>query len=291
MPKVLCIYHKDCTDGFGAAWAVRHALGRDNVEFHAASYDDPPPPVADRDVVVVDFSYKRPVFDELARDARTVLVLDHHKTAADELRGLPVPPATYSALRDPATVSKPFRACALFDMERSGAGLAWDYFHPDAQSRPDLINHIEDRDLWRFALPGTRQIQAALFSYPFDFEVWDDLMRTDIADLHKEGIPLLRSHQKDVDQLVRLTRRRMKIAGFEVPVANIPPTMVSDAGELLAQGAPFAACYWDSSPARVFSLRSAKDGLDVSAIAQRYGGGGHAHAAGFRVAIGWEGDR
>jgi uncharacterized protein len=66
MPKVLCIYHKDCTDGFGAAWAVRHALGRDNVGFHAASYDDPPPPVADRDVVVVDFSYKRPVFDTSA---------------------------------------------------------------------------------------------------------------------------------------------------------------------------------------------------------------------------------
>ena len=116
-------------------------------------------------------------------------------------------------------------------------------------------------------------------------------MRTDVADLQKEGIPLLRSHQKDVDQLVRLTRRRMKIGGFEVPVANIPPTMVSDAGELLAQGAPFAACYWDSSRARVFSLRSTKDGLDVSAIAQRYGGGGHAHAAGFRVAIGWEGDQ
>ena len=115
-------------------------------------------------------------------------------------------------------------------------------------------------------------------------------MRTDVAVLQKEGVPLLRSRQKEVDQLVRLTRRRMKIGGFEVPVANIPPTMVSDAGELLAQGAPFAACYWDSSRARVFSLRSTKDGLDVSAIAERYGGGGHVHAAGFRAAIGWEGD-
>ena len=78
-------------------------------------------------------------------------------------------------------------------------------------------------------------------------------MLTDVADLQKEGIPLLRSNQKDVDQLVRLTRRRMKIAGFDVPVANVPPTMVSDAGQLLAQGAPFAACYWDASQARVFS--------------------------------------
>ena len=103
---------------------------------------------------------------------------------------------------------------------------------------------------------------------------------------------MLRSHQKDVDQLVRLTRRRMKIGGFEVPVANIPATMVSNAGELLAQNAPFAACYWDLSRGRGSSLlRSTKDGLDVSAIARLYGGGGHVHAAGFRVAIGWEGEQ
>ena len=75
MPKVPCIYHENCTDGFGAAWAVRHALRRDNVEFHAAGYDDPPPPVTDRDIVIVDFSYKRLVFDQIAREARTVLEL------------------------------------------------------------------------------------------------------------------------------------------------------------------------------------------------------------------------
>jgi hypothetical protein len=68
--------------------AVRHTLRRDNVEFHAAGYDDPPPPITDRDIVIVDFSYKRLVFDEIAREARTVLVLHHHyKTAAEELRG------------------------------------------------------------------------------------------------------------------------------------------------------------------------------------------------------------
>jgi hypothetical protein len=74
--------------------AVRHTLRRDNVEFHAAGYDDPPPPVTDQDIVIVDFSYNRLVFDEIARDARTVLVLDHHKTAAEELLGLPRRSAT-----------------------------------------------------------------------------------------------------------------------------------------------------------------------------------------------------
>jgi len=85
-----------------------------------------------------------------------------------------------------------------------------------------------------------------------------------------------------------------------VPVANMPLTMTSDAGHALCewydQGLagsykpPFAACYWDTPLGRVFSLRSRDDGADVSSIAKQYGGGGHARAAGFRVAIGWEGD-
>lgn len=80
------------------------------------------------------------------------------------------------------------------------------------------------------------------------------------------------------------------IGGNSVPVANIPYTLTSDAGNLMAQGEPFAACYWDTPSGRVFSLRSTDDGADVSAIAKGYGGGGHAHAAGFQMPIGWEGD-
>jgi len=78
----------------------------------------------------------------------------------------------------------------------------------------------------------------------------------------------------------------MEIGGHCVPVANLPYTLVSDAGHLLAKGAPFAACYWDTPEGRVFSLRSTDEGLDVSAIAKQYGGGGHIHASGFRVPYG-----
>lgn len=55
-------------------------------------------------------------------------------------------------------------------------------------------------------------------------------------------------------------------------------------------GARVAACYWDTPEGRVFSLRSTDTGPDVSEIAKAYGGGGHAHAAGFRVPLGWEGE-
>src|SRR5690606_21034147 len=88
--KPLCIYHGNCADGFDAAWAVREALG-DAVEFHAGVYQNAPPDVQGRDVIMVDFSYKRPMLDEMVRKARTALVLDHHYTAADDFAGLPPP--------------------------------------------------------------------------------------------------------------------------------------------------------------------------------------------------------
>lgn len=277
MEKILCIYHGNCADGFGAAWAVRHAYGAENVEFHAGVYGDPPPDVSGRGVILVDFSYKRPVLIEMAQRAKWLRIIDHHKTAAEDLRELHFEPA--------------LDGCAveiLFDMERSGAGLAWDVLHPGV-SRPALIDHIEDRDLWRFKLEGTREIQANLFSYPYDFDVWDRLMNTDPRELRREGAAIERKHVKDIAELLAVTKRPMRIGGYDVLVANLPYTLASDAGNALAKEAPFGATYYDTAEHRIFSLRSIGD-FDVSAIAKAYGGGGHRNAAGFRMPRGWEGD-
>lgn len=294
MDKILCIYHGNCADGFGAAWAVRHALGAEQIEFHAGIYGDPPPDVKGRDAVIVDFSYKAPILHEMAARASTLVILDHHKSAAEDLAGLPPPlDGEYNPnamLHWQRECNAPASLHALFDMNRSGAGIAWDFFHP-GQPRPRLIDHIEDRDLWRFLLPHTREIQAAVFSYPYDFTVWDELFAADLELLAKQGEAIERKHHKDIAELVGVTKRRMVIGGCSVPVANLPYTLTSDAGNLMAAGEPFAACYWDTPEGRVFSLRSRDDGADVSAIAKSYGGGGHRNASGFRVPIGWEGDR
>ena len=79
----MCIYHGNCADGFGAAWVVRKALGE--IDFHGAKYQEPPPDVTGKDVVMVDFSYKRPVLLEMAEKANSILILDHHKTSAEDL--------------------------------------------------------------------------------------------------------------------------------------------------------------------------------------------------------------
>jgi len=266
--KTLCIYHGNCADGFGAAWVVREAHKNGELpEFHAGFYQQDPPDVSGRDVIMVDFSYKRDVLLDMASKAESILIIDHHKTAQEDL------------------VDLPDNVDTVFDMEHSGAVLAWNYFFSGPP--PFLLRHIEDRDLWLFNLPATREIQSAVFSYPYDFEVWDTLFDTfdsfGVSSLIAEGAAIERKHQKDVKELSEVTTREMIIGGHKVFIANLPYTLVSDAAHELAKDRPFAGCYWDTPKGRVFGLRSSETGLDVSEIAKQYGGGGHKHASGFTV--------
>lgn len=296
MTRPLCIYHHPCYDGFTAAWSVRQALGED-VEFHATNYGREPPDVTGRDVIIVDFSYPRDVLLAMG-NARTILILDHHKTAADDLAGLLRPTGDgydpQALLLEAQARCMPFPLFAIFDMARSGAGIAWDYFNP-GKTRPKIVDYVEDRDLWQFILPFSREISAALHSWGFDFGLWDMLAQQLDDPIDRRGQVLIgqaleRRHHKDIDETLRSVTRRMIIGGISVPVANVPYAWASDAGNKLAQGEPFAACYVDTPQGRSFSLRSTDAGLDVSAIAKIYGGGGHRNASGFKMPPGWEGD-
>lgn len=302
--KPLCIYHGNCADGFTAAWAVWKRFG-DLFDYHAGVYQDAPPDVTNRDVVLVDFSYKREVMRSLRGHgkgkARSVLVLDHHKSAAEDLSlqegnfcvdiSKWTGPLTWerhmqNAIQDDMEGAHDSVYC-LFDMERSGAGIAWDFFHPDTP-RPGLVNYVEDRDLWRFRLTGSREVNAYVFATRYVFVEWDHLERLTrdhiaLQNVIDMGGAIEMKHHKDVAELVAAMKRRMNIGGHEVWAANLPYTLTSDAGNLMAQGEPFAACYWDTPEGRVFSLRSTPDGLDVSVIAAAYGGGGHKNASGFRL--------
>lgn len=268
----LCIYHGNCADGFAAALAVRLHYGADNVDFHKGNYGDPPPDVKGRSVIMVDFSYKRDVLLEMANGAMAIIILDHHKSARDELVDLPT------------------NVLAYFDMDRSGAVMAWEhYFGPEDNPLPDLYLHIQDRDLWRFELPLTREICAAVFSYPYDFDVWYALLHA-TNELAKQGAAINRKHQKDVAELIDYCVRGMVIGGYTVPVCNVPYIYASDIGhELCKTSGTFAATYTDTADGRKFSLRSVGE-FDVSKVAQQFGGGGHKNAAGFTVPIGWEGE-
>lgn len=270
--KKLVIYHGGCQDGFGAAYSIWRWLG-DNADYVPAAYGLEPPDVTAREVIIVDFSYKFDVMVELSKKATRVLVLDHHKTARDDLKkleDLKLPNVTLS-----------------FDMDRSGAMMAFNFAFPLLVPLK-VIQHINDRDLWKFNLSDTRAVCAALASYPHDFKVWheiaekledDERFRRDFII---EGQAIDRQHRAHVEGLKK-NATIQEIGGYRVPVCNANYHLASDLANALAHGHPFAATYFDRPDARIYSLRSTKDGVDVNTIAEGYGGGGHKHAAGFQI--------
>jgi oligoribonuclease NrnB/cAMP/cGMP phosphodiesterase (DHH superfamily) len=292
----ICIYHGNCADGFTAAWAVW--LRWPNVEFIAHTYGEAPPDVTDKHVLIVDYSFKRAVLEKMEQKAKSITVLDHHKSAEADLKPFCV---EWDALETPDALAERAKSGAeaiqaFFDMHRSGAMLTWQFVHGENNRVPKLVQHVQDRDLWLFKLKGTREISAAIFSYDYAFETWNvisDALEDPLSwkEFVNEGTTLERKHFKDVHELLAQTARPMRIGGHEVMVANMPYTMSSDAANILAEGAPFGACYFDKNDGtRSFSLRSKEGGADVSEIAFAYGGGGHARAAGFSKPLGWEGD-
>ena len=268
MPIPLVIYHQQCQDGFTAAWAVWKKFP--DFEFYPGKYQETPPDVTGRDVFFVDFTYKRPVILEMAAKANSITILDHHASAEKDL------------------VDLPENVFVIFDMEKSGAHITWDFFHGHlTKLRPILIDYVEDRDLWKFRFPETKPLTSFIFSQDYDFHVWDGLVQImDDPDLRlqaqKQGEAILRKQAKDIDELLQ-NKFVLSIGGHLVPCANLPYTLCSEAGHILGQGQPFAATFYLDGKSAIFSLRSAEDGVDVSEIAKLFGGGGHKHAAGFKV--------
>lgn len=294
-PDVM-LYHAQCADGFGAAWAAWMRWG-DAVEYRPVSYGQEPPDVSGKHVLIGDFSYKADVLRQMAKSARSVIVLDHHKTAQADLEDWAIDDVAgdFWAGDDPLKtvrhnderIGQPI--AALFDMERSGARIVWGFCH-DAPV-PRLIELIEDRDLWRFNFSDTKPFGLWLRSEPFDFERWlaidGALSGPNSETLLSEARAMQRFFDQKVEEIAGLARLG-PLAGHTVPLCNCPPMFASEVGHKLLDDypdAPFAVCYSDQGKSRGYSLRSRDDRADVSEIAKRFGGGGHRNAAGFGVPL------
>ena len=116
MKPDICIYHGGCDDGFGAAWAVWKRWP--DVQFIPGVYGKEPPDVKGKNVLMVDFSYKRPVIEAMAKAAYSLTILDHHKTAQADLQDL----EAWAAMEGIGASVK-----VIFDMEQSGATITWQY--------------------------------------------------------------------------------------------------------------------------------------------------------------------
>ncbi len=316
--KKLVLYHGGCIDGFTAAWAVYRALG--DIEAVPVHYNTPPLPdeqLAGRDVIIVDFSYPIEVFRRIRELAETVVMLDHHKSALKDL----APLLAETEPIDPENVRRSLLTeddlYLRFDMDKSGAGLAWDHF--SSEPRPWLIDYVEDRDLWTWRLPDSRKVSAFVNHQVQSFERWDYMAHAMTPeDARQSG-----AAAKDVvDHYVADTVKKARIysiADHLVPVVNATYWHTSEVLEHLSlqdisvdaeEGMridevthhpdhainlnewvqPAFAMSWYIRPdgKHSYSLRSrdrhdGTEAFDVSALAKRFGGGGHHRAAGFAV--------
>jgi len=255
------IYHADCTDGFGAAYSAWRQLGN-RAEYHACKHGTPPPNVKGKNVVILDFSFDNATTKKMIEEADGLLVIDHHKSAMVELHDI---------------------TNTHFDMTKSGAMLAWEYFHTGKEP-PKFIQYIQDRDLWKWELPYSREFAAAFDMVPFEFEEFEKFEDDSVFDdAVKRGSYIL-AYSKTVVKKVCEKASHRKIDGKDVMVVNASHWM-SEIGSRLAPDCDFAMIwYWDHEAGHTkVSLRAFHDTVDVSEISKRFGGGGHKKAAGFQL--------
>lgn len=269
VPKRYVLFHARCLDGFGAAYAAWKWFGDEDTVYLPVRYqEDPPEMVKGTDVFIVDFSYKRDVLVELAESHNITMVIDHHKSAAEDLVGI-----------------ESEGVHAVFNLDKSGAILAWENWH--VSPVPKLLQHIGDRDLWRFAMPETEAICAALWHKDMDFVLWDQLANDpeSFRRLRYQGKMIIKVRDDNIRQANK-GAFTATIDGHRCVVVNTP-IHVSEAAHALLDKFPdceFAVCFrlQDDGQWR-WDFRSRKDGFDVSTIAEMFGGGGHPSAAGCRT--------
>lgn len=272
------IYHKNCSDGIGsalAAWVFSKGIG---ISYHAASIGtDPPTDIVDKNVLICDFCYPIATLRTMLKVVKNLLVIDHHKTSAEDLATFP-------------------EDKKLFDMKRSGAMMTWQYFYSSAaatggeDSAPLLIRYIQDNDIWTKEMPETDIFYSWLATVPKTFEEYGKYLNDAVLleTFRKDGAIIKKVNDFYIEQaldyvhihLCEINDRFYWMAETNMPILQSP------LGNRMMQRFPyidFSVVFNINKGVTGFCLRSTNDHADVSQIAKFYGGGGHRNAAGVKM--------
>lgn len=311
---VTILYHADCIDGFGAAYAAWCQFG-ERANYCPVHHGEPweRAKITGHEVFILDFSFPPAVLESMAGLALSVTQIDHHISASQAWAGKLQAGENGLAVHRHPTLP----LTVIFDLEKSGARLAWEHFQP-TQPVPLLLLHIEDQDLWRFALPDTRAFCRGLRLRSFDFAVWHTLVaqtpatdspcyremisqgdaienyfRKEIegladgrlrmpADLRGEPVDAIQASRHNQPILTDGDLTWLAVSGLAI---NASALFASELGNLLAEKSGTFGLIWQlAGDGEIKASLRSKGNFDVAAIAARYGGGGHRNAAGFRMA-------
>lgn len=297
--KTLIIYHQvklgtDCPDGLASMHIARNALQAVGIEADILphSYGEEPPTVEGYGkIYILDYSFKRDILQEWRDQGIKLIILDHHKTALNDLSNF---------------------EGAIFNMNKSGATLTWEYFHPQFPC-PAYYQYVEDRDLWNWKLSFAEEIHEAI-----SHERWQakkDLPVTHHGFWLREHLnkleivtqeELINSYASIGAELLKPKREKIanlaaqsfagRVAGCNAYICLIDEEdarLSSDLASKIYREKPcdFALIISKrdkegESKGWALSFRSNKDGanFNVSEIAKLFGGGGHRNASGAFIA-------
>lgn len=266
MKSIAVLYHSDCPDGFGAAWAAWKKFGGWAMYLPVRHNEPPPKEINGKTVYTVDFCYGDGALRKIQSEVKSLTVIDHHISRKDAVKNLPG---------------------SVYGADHSGAVLAWKYFHPKKKT-PKLLRYIEDMDLWRFRLAYAKEFVEFLESYDFNFALWDKLARgCERKDIFKkyilEGRALVRHTNKEAAKALK-NAEEIRFEGYKCLAANSASHTSYIGHKLITKNHPMAIVWSRRGGKIIVSLRS-NGTVDVARIAQKYGGGGHQAAAGFSFEV------
>lgn len=284
---IVIITHGWCMDGLSAAWIVRKYLQLHNIESYKIKYvfgtkrnlvtDIAPLNLADlkgKDIFITDYMY---TYDELKDvECKSLTIIDHHESSIQECKKCGTLPMVSG------------NVYVQHDQSYSGAGLAWKILFPNTQM-PWWIQYIQDRDLWKFQLPNSREINDAIYNLKYrtfaKFDELDSFTQAQIDWLIEQG-KQISNIKNDIVSTISKYGHKCKF-GNHIIYAIETGVLVSDVSDYIYNSDikneyDFIMCISYDFKERAYKCRlRSKEGTNVATIAEQYGGGGHINASGF----------
>jgi len=283
------VFHSPCSDGDSSLWCANY-FKEIKQKIPCRAGIDPTGDFTNKSVLFTDICPSFEYIVEITKKAKFVLILDHHKSSYDMYQ------------ENILELVKIKKLKFVFDMNRSGCQITWDYFFPNKE-RPWFIDYIGDRDLWQFKLPHSKEINAVFFEHNlidrYDFSKLTNLLNDSEEKKNNfitEGKIILQIQKRELDSATKKAVEAtftIKNKKYRVWLGgNTTSSLRSDLGNNLTKKKfsddtlPDFVAIWLYEPKLNewwISLRGSVNGPDLSVISKYYGGGGHPQASGFTI--------
>ena len=281
----ICVYHGIDLDGFCGGAIYAKAMEEHGVPYELIpmnyGWELPWKKFQNAEIVIIDFSMQTfEDWDRLARMARSIVWIDHHKSAIEDWSLIGTFPSDWCGF------------IAYTNTKKAGCELAWEYFFRKVPM-PRAVSLLGRYDVWDHSDPDVLPFQYGMRNLDLrpdigrDLILWDQFLKCYDSSLVTETIfngKLILNYQKREDEI------GAKAGCFTLEWEGLTWICANRGG----RGSQFFDSVWNSEKfdgmmgfswngeCWTFGLYSDKDGVDCGSIAKKYGGGGHRGAAGFQ---------